>query len=75
MKKFAIKKDGKWQNIASVGENQWGNLTLSINKKKLVALLKDESIEWINLSVFDEKPKEPSSEVPAQETEVDSVPF
>lgn len=56
-KAFKIKRDGKFVTVARYETNTYGNLRLSINRKLLVDLLKGEG-EWINLSVFDSKPKE-----------------
>lgn len=56
-KAFKIKRDGKFVAVARYETNKYGNLQLSVNKKLLVELLKGEG-DWINLSVFDSKPKE-----------------
>lgn len=55
-KAFKIKRDGKFVTVAAYEVNKYGNLQLSVNKKLLIALLKEDG-DWLRLSVFDIQPK------------------
>lgn len=56
-KAFKIKRDGKFVTVAAYEVNKFGNLQLSVNKKLLITLLKEDG-DWLRLSVFDIKPKD-----------------
>jgi len=59
--KVSKKIDDKWLSFGNVKRNSYGNMQLGIHVtalfKKIVA--ETEEGKWLNLSLFEDKPKEP----------------
>lgn len=54
----AKKPDGKWWTFGSLKTNQYGNLQLSFKNTDDFKAFVNGSGEWINFSLFEDKPKE-----------------
>jgi hypothetical protein len=63
--KVSAKKDGKWLNFGRVQTNKYGNLQLSFKNTTDFKKLVNDGGEWLNFSLFEDKPKEGKSTPPA----------
>ena len=64
--KVSAKRNDKWWTFGAVKENQYGNLQLSM---KNTPELKEHILqggEWLNFSLFEDKPKEVAPETQAK---------
>lgn len=66
------KTDGKWWSWGSIKENQYGNLQLSFKNTPEFKQMINESGDWLNFSLFEDKPKDLPS---AESTTDEEIPF
>lgn len=61
----AKRSDGKWWNFGRIKTNQYGNLSLSFKNTPELREHVLQGGEWLNFSLFEDKPKEgqPKQEV------------
>lgn len=63
MYKLSKKVNDKWHIFGNVKENKYGHLQASFKITPEFKRLIEESGEWLNLSVFEDTPKETTKQV------------
>lgn len=78
----AKRANGKWFNFGKLKTNQYGNLQLSFKNTPEFKAFVNGSGEWINFSLFEDKPKEVDVDTEARLKELkesatitDEIPF
>jgi len=61
--KVSAKKDGKWWSFGNLKKNQYGNwsIGLKVNEDLKNLIRSKNDGEWLNLSLFEDKPKDKAS--------------